>query len=137
MGRKARRVLPARVRKARDEIARWRRTRVKRSPMPAELWDAAIWLAQAGGTYATARALGVDYGSLARRVAEAQGGRGGRATSGPAFVELGGAPLLGAPAPAAVVELCATDGGRLVIQLGASMPLDVAELVQRFRERRA
>jgi hypothetical protein len=105
--------------------------------MPAELWDAAISLARDGGTYATARALGVDYGSLARRVAEVHSGGDEGATSGPAFVELGGAPLLGAAAPLAVVEMSDAQGVRLVIQLGPSSALDVAELVQRFRERRA
>ena len=137
MGRKTRSVVPAGVRKARDESAWWRRRRVKRSPMPAPLWEAAVSLARTGGTYATARALGVDYGSLARRVAAVQAGRHESAASARAFVELGGAPFLGAPAPSAVVELCATDGARLVIQLGPSCPLDVVELVQRFRERRA
>ena len=105
--------------------------------MPAELWEEAVSLARTEGIYAVARALRVDCGSLARRVAEAPAGRDAGASRAPAFVELGGAPLLGAPAPSAIVELCAADGMRLVIQLGPSCPLDVAELVQRFRERRA
>jgi hypothetical protein len=106
--------------------------------MPAELWDAAMSLARDGGTYATARALGVDYGSLARRVAEVQAGRDAGGRSGPGFVELGGAPLLSAAAAsAAVVEMSDAQGVRLVIQLGPSMPLEVGELVERFRERRA
>ncbi len=106
--------------------------------MPATLWDEAVSLARTEGTYAIARALRVDYGSLARRVAEARGGGDGRASSGRAFLQLDGAPFLGTLAPAGpVVEMSDGDGVRLVIRLGTSGPLDVAELVQRFRERRA
>jgi hypothetical protein len=105
--------------------------------MPAELWEEAVSLARTEGTGAVARALRIDCGSLARRVAEAQAGQDASASRAPAFVELGGAPFLSAPAPSAVVELCAPDGMRLVIQLGPSCSVDVAELVQRFRERRA
>ena len=126
----------ARVRRVRDQIALWRRTRRQRSAMPVQLWAEAVSLARAEGTYAVARALRVDCGSLSRRVAEAQAGGAEGAASAPAFVELGGAPFLGV-SPSAVVELSAADGARLVIQLGPSCRLDVAELVQRFRERRA
>ena len=135
MGRKTRNGLPARVRKVRDQIALWRRTRGKRWPMPAKLWDEAVSLARTEGTYAMARALRVDYGSLARRVAEARGGGDGSAASARAFVPLSGAPFLAPAGP--VVEMSDGDGVRLTIRLGTGSPLDVAGLVQRFRERRA
>jgi hypothetical protein len=106
--------------------------------MPATLWDEAVSLARTEGTYAMARALRVDFGSLARRVAETRGDRDGSAASARAFVQLGGAEFLGAPAPAGpVVEMSDGDGVRLVIRLGPSSPLDVAGLMQRFHERRA
>jgi hypothetical protein len=105
--------------------------------MPVQLWAEAVSLARAEGTYKVARALRVDCGALSRRVAEAQAGRAEGAANAPAFVEVGGAPFLGVSPPSAIVELSAADGARLVIQLGPSCPLDVAELVQRFRERRA
>ena len=96
--------------------------------MPAKLWDEAVSLARTEGTYAMARALRVDYGSLARRLAAARAG---------AFVPLGGTPFLGPSVPAGpVVELFGADGMRLVIRLGADSPLDVVGLVQGFRERR-
>ena len=104
--------------------------------MPATLWDAAVSLARTEGTYAIARGLRVDYGSLARRMAEARGGGDGRASSGRAFLPLDGAPFLGALA-GPVVEMSDGDGVRLVIRLGSSGALDVAELVQCFRERGA
>ena len=138
MRRKTGSGVPARVRQVRDEIALWRRRRGKRSPMPAKLWDAAVSLARSEGTYAVARALRVDYGSLARRVAAGGGGRDGGAASARAFVQLGGAQFLGTPAPAGpVVEMSDGGGVRIVIRLGPGSPLDVAGLVQRFRERRA
>ncbi len=137
MGRQTGSGVAARVRQARDEIAQWRRRRRQRSPMPAELWEEAVSLARTEGTYAVACALRIDCGSLSRRVAEAQVGSDAVASSAPAFVEVGGAPFLGTLAPSAVVEVCAADGMRLVIQLGPSRALDVTELVQRFRERRA
>ena len=74
MGRKTGDGLPTRVKKVRDQIVRWRRSRRQRSAMPAPLWDAGVSLARSKGTYAMAQALRVDYGSLARRVAEARGG---------------------------------------------------------------
>ena len=137
MGHKAHDGLGARARELRDQIARWRRTREKRSPMPAELWAEAVGLARSGGTYPIARALQVDYESLARRVAEADAGeRGG--TPAAAFVELTGAQFLGSSAPAGpVVEMADADGVRLTIRLTGGSALDVAAVVHGFRRPRA
>jgi len=138
MGRKTGEVQPARVRKVRERIAVWRRMREKRTAMPAELWAEAVSLAKGGGTYATARALGVDFESLARRVAEARGGADVGAAGRSAFVELSGAQLLGAAAPAgAVVEISDGDGVRLTIRLAGETPLDVVGVVQGFCRRGA
>ena len=139
MGRKASLGVPARVRRIRDEIAVWRRgTGGKRSPMPSKLWSAAVSLARTDGTYAMSRALRVDYGSLARRVAEAGAGKAGSASRAGAFVPLGGPPFFGTSAPSGpVVEMFDAEGVRVVIRLVADSPLDVVGLVQRFRERRA
>ncbi len=83
-----------------------------------------------------ARALGVDYGSLARRVAAA--GSGGEASrSSGAFVALGGGPFFGAAPSGPELEISDGSGLRLVIRLGAGAEFDVAGLVQRFRERHA
>jgi hypothetical protein len=106
--------------------------------MPAGLWAEAVALARSGGTYATARALGVDFESLARRVAEARAGAEGGPVHAGAFVELSGAQLLGAAAPAGpVVEMSDGDGVRLTIRLGGGAPLDVAGVVHGFCRRRA
>jgi hypothetical protein len=138
MGRKTRNGLSARVREVRDQIALWRRTRAKRSPMPADLWREAVALARDGGTYPIARAVRVDYESLARRVAEAGARDRGGAVPAAAFVELTGAQLLGScTPPGSVVEMVDADGVRLTIRLAGGAPLDVAEVVHGFRRPRA
>lgn len=125
----------ARVKETRNAIARWRRTREKRTRMPAELWATAVELARTHGTYRVARGLRVDYESLARKVAEAAGGeRKGEMEAG-RFVELRGVDLLGGTT---VIEVSDEDGGRMTIRLGASGALaSVAALVSAFRRRAA
>jgi hypothetical protein len=133
MGRQARNGLgDARVKELRDAITRWRRTREKRTTMPAELWVGAVALARTRGTYQVARALGVDYESLARRVAESRNGQSSEAPAG--FVELRGSDLLGA---ATVIEVSDVDGARMTIRLGAGSALDATALVGAFRRRAA
>ena len=106
--------------------------------MPAELWAEAVGLARKGGTGATARALGVDFESLARRVAEARAGDEGDAARTKGFVELSGAQLLGPAVPTGpVVEISDGDGVRLTIRLARDTPLDVVGVVQGFCRRGA
>jgi len=143
MGRKKQGALPAATAELRDRITWWRRTREKRSPMPADLWDDAVCLARTHGTYATARALGVGYESLQRRVAADPSGAdievmGGGEAGGRGFVEVSGVQLLGASTPmGTVVELTDPDGVRLTIRLGTGEKLDVAGLVHGFWRRDA
>lgn len=125
--------LPAGVRELRRRIEYWRRTRERRTVMPAELWREAVALARRGGVYAVARAVGIDFGSLRRRMAEA----GAVGSSGPdarSFVELSGAQILGAASSAAsgaVVELSDRDGNRLTVRLAAGAGVDsVAALIR-------
>jgi len=101
--------------------------------MPAELWARAVVLARTSGTYAIARAVRVDYQSLARRVAEAGGERAEAARSGGGgFVELRGADLLGG---ATVVEASDADGARLTIRFGVGTEVDAAAMLGAFRRR--
>ena len=83
----------ARLDQLRRQIERWRRTRMKRSPMPAELWTAATDLARELGVSRVARELGVGYESLKER-AGPHGEPGARPAD--AFVELA---VLGDVAP--------------------------------------
>lgn len=63
--------IPSDMKALGQRIDRWRKTRQKLGPMPEELWDAAVALADQYGVYATARGLPLDFGRLKRRVAQA------------------------------------------------------------------
>lgn len=132
MGRRVLPELPAGVTGLRERIERWRRTRERRTAMPAELWAEAIRLSRSGRAYAVARALQVNFESLKRRMAEA--GAGMPVAASTAFVELSGAQVLGAAAaPACVVELLDGDGTRLTVRLAGGAEVDVAGLVTAFK----
>jgi len=53
--------LPAGVKLLRKRIEEWRRTRDRRTAMPADLWDEAVALARPGRAWAVARALGISF----------------------------------------------------------------------------
>ena len=120
-----------RLTQLRGRIERWRCTRAKRSPMPAELWTAATELARGLGAYRVARELGIGYGSLKDRLgADGESGRKGA----PAFVAVDGAALFApsAPAPATgggEVELSDASGLKVVIRLAVGQAVDVAAVV--------
>jgi hypothetical protein len=128
--------MPARLKLLRKRIDDWRRTRDRRTAMPADLWDEAVVLARPGRAWAVARALGVNFQSLRRRVAEAGLPTPGVAAPG-AFVELSGGEILGAAAVGAkgtVVELSDGGGMRMTVRLTAGAELDVPRLVTAFRQ---
>lgn len=121
-----------RLTQLRGRIERWRCTRAKRSPMPAELWTAATELARELGAYRVAREAGVGYQSLRDRLGDdAEKGR----PCADAFVEIDTAALFASP-PATVrgeVELSDASGMKVVIRLGAGESVDVAGLLGAFR----
>lgn len=127
--------LPAGVKLLRKRIDYWRRTRDRRTAMPAELWDEAVALARSGRPYSVAQALRVNFEGLRRRMAEAAP-RGAGGSAAGAFVEFSGAQILGASAtttPGTVVELSDGGGVRLTVRLAAGGELDVPRLVTAFR----
>ena len=68
----------------RARFEEWRQNRQGKSPIPDELWSAAVELARKDGVNRTAAELHLDGGKLKRRM-------GGKTTSGkpaPTFVEL-------------------------------------------------
>ena len=133
------------VAELRERIEQWRRTRQKRSPMPAELWSEAVSLARSGGACPVARGLGIDFGSLQRRIADGSAGEqqdaAGRFVAPPAppgqFVAWSGAELLGAAVTAngAQVEVTGGDGARLTVRMTGTGALNVVELVEAFGRR--
>jgi len=50
------------------QLAEWRQTHRPPTPIPSELWDRAVELAQQHGVGPTARALRLDHGSLKQKV---------------------------------------------------------------------
>jgi hypothetical protein len=94
--------------------------------MPAELWSAAVVLAQKFGVCRIARALPLDYTSLRKRTEKAP-------ESGlvkPTFVQL---PATLAPAPPpTTIEISARDGSRMVIHLEAGRSMEAAGIVAAF-----
>lgn len=125
-----------RLEQLRQSIEQWRRTRRKRGPMPAVLWEEAAALAVDLGVCPVSRALRVGYDSLQKRVRR-QSEPGATATPPGAaigFIELSGAQLgVSSAASGAVVEVSAADGARLSIRLPSASALDVVALVRAFR----
>ena len=131
-------------------VKKWRETRPKLGPMPAELWDDAAAVARELGVYPVARALGVNYKVLKERVAPApKEERRAQLAEETAvssdlsrkrndFIEVSGIPLLSEPRSegTTVVEVVAADGARLTIRLQGKSQADVAGLVTAFQERR-
>lgn len=110
---------------ARQRIARWRETRTHRGlPMPATLWAAAVRLARQHGVGVTARALGVDQGSLKQRVIDA----GGEVTARPTFVEVA-VPAPGSRA-ASVIVVEGARGRRLRLEVADLAVADVVALLR-------
>ena len=133
MGRKKRGVLPREVKQLRTRIERWRRRRLKRSPMPAQLWDEAVSLARRQGNYRIATELGLNYDNLKKRIETAQE-KGGKGTSG--VVEVDGGQLFGAFELArTAVEISDAGGAKLVIRLSGREELDVVGLAEAFWRR--
>lgn len=127
--------IEARVKRLRRRIDRWRWTRTKRGPMPADLWAEATELGRELGACRVARDLGIGYQSLRERLGDDDVDEPQKA---PAFVEVNTAPLF-AFTPAAArgeVELSDASGVKLVIRLGAGESVDVAALVAAFRSAR-
>lgn len=114
MSRMARGTRFPQIEQIRREIEHWRKTRLGRTAMPAELWDAAVALAREHGVYATARDLRIGYDGLKSRL-EATPKPRATGDSPSAFVELGRvAPM---SASGSVVELVGASGTKLTIRL--------------------
>jgi hypothetical protein len=129
------RKLPVEVKQLGNRIERWRRTRAKRTTMPAELWSGAIELARREGAYRIAHALRLSVDGLKRRMLESAGGEMETGRSR-AFVELTGAQILGASPPSGTtVEVMDAAGSRLTVRLAAETAVDVAQVISAFRQR--
>lgn len=124
--------------RVRHQIDRWRSTRRKVSPMPAELWAAAVALSRIHGVSMTSRALGLSYTSLKDRVTSTRPQVGSRSREPIRFVELNPGSLMEGSGPSgAELELCHPDGAKLVLRLREPSGLDLAGLAEAFWRRRS
>ena len=128
----------AALKRLRGRIDDWRSSREKLHPMPSQLWREAAALASELGVNPVRSALGLNYESLKRHLGDrGVAARGASEASMAKFVELSGAQVLGSPSAGPVVEFCDASGTRVTVRLAAGSTLDVAELVEASRGRRA
>ncbi len=119
--------IPTALAKGRRRLDEFRRRHRPRAPLSKELWSLAVDLAREHGLNRTARALGLDYYSLKKRL-DAARDHGGEA---PDFIEVlpaGFSPLL-----ECTMELEDAAGAKMRIHLkGAELP-DLADMARVFR----
>jgi hypothetical protein len=122
--------LPCPLRRASERFERWRRMRVRGTPIPQPLWTLAANLAATYGVCKTASTLKLDYYSLQRRLNENMApavlARGRR----PDFLELP-ASTLAAPGEC-IIDFENSAGAKMRIHLkGVAVP-DLAALGRSF-----
>lgn len=120
-------------------VARWRAHRDGgRSPVPQELWDAAVVVARVEGVHATSKALGFNYYSLKGHLVAADRAAPRKADRDATFVEVqmpshpSVAPRESASDGKTIVELVGTSGARMRIDVTGTSSVDVVGLAQAF-----
>ena len=108
----------------------WRGGRARKSPIPDELWSAAINAARQEGVNRTAQQLRLDAGKLKRLLVAADGGKR-RAARKPRFVEL----IAPAPTftPECLIEFESASGSKMRIHWKATVPPEWANLLRAWR----
>ncbi len=114
------------------QLSAWRETHRPPSPIPPELWEKAVKLAEEQGLCETARALRLDYGALKKRLgvctsaALAPAG----APSEVQFVEW--LPPLSNNIAGCVMDVESSSGGRLRVEMGNVTPSGLASILREF-----
>ncbi len=146
MARPKQEPLPPAVKRLHQRVEKWRQSKKGQfSITPGELWEAAVPLAAKFGVCRIARTVGLDYGGLRKRVAEAVG------NPSPArsitFVEVPTTGMVRAekffpesqPEPALdsglVIDISRPDGTRMRISLKPGIDRDAAGIVAAFAGR--
>lgn len=115
--------LPVRLLQSRERLAAWRGSHRKGSRLPESLWTDAVLLAREYGHNRTARALGLDYYSLKKRVAAASVSGAGVGEAGPSFVE-----VIPAAPRQSIIEVERLDGSKLRVTLTGASSSEVSQL---------
>ena len=141
MGKQRKEPSPEDLDPVREQIRAWRETRHLPGPMPSEIWDQAVALAQTFGVCKVARAVSLDYSALRKKVAKAMEKPG---LVKPTFVELPGRMVSGEKLPTlspwqpeagrpgatgALIDISTPDGSRIRIQLEAGCGMEAAGIV--------
>jgi hypothetical protein len=112
----------------RGRFEEWRRSRPRKSPIPDELWAAAIDAARQQGVNRTAQQLHLDAGKL-KRLLVAGEKRKSKTPRPPRFVEL--APLA---RPECLIEFESATGSKMFIHWTTAVPPDWASLLRAWRD---
>src|ERR1035441_6281282 len=116
--------IPEELAEARRRLEEWRGAYRKREPFPEELWVMAVSLAQQHNVHRVARALGLDYGTLKRRMPVTT------KEPGAAFLELI------SPVPGSIAECSmeaeSASGAKLRIQMKSVPPAGLAAVIRGF-----
>ena len=144
MGKQRKEPSPEDLDPVREQIRAWRETRRLPGPMPSEIWDRAVVLARVFGVCKVARAVGLDYSALRKKVAKAMEKPG---LVKPTFVELPGRMVsdeaLSDEAPrdletgraggtGALIDISTPDGSRIRIHLEPGRGMEAAGVVAAF-----
>lgn len=108
-----------------DAFDQWRHSREKRSPIPENLWQAAITLSSFYSTYRIAKALRLDYAKLKRLIHESI-----VRDPGSGFVELRAESLF-APGQCSI-QLQSPAGFHMEIRAEAAAPTQFLPLITVF-----
>ncbi len=108
----------------------WRKTRRHRSPIPEDLWQAAIILSEDNSLYEISKALHLSYAKLKERVSASKDFALSESPSHPGFVELdlNHCASLGEY----VIEMEENDGAKMRVHLKGGGSFDLLELIKAF-----
>jgi 2-hydroxychromene-2-carboxylate isomerase len=126
MGTSKAHALPPRLQAARRRFQHWRRTRKVGSRIPRPLWANAVKLAESYGIHPTAKALGLDYNSLKKRLESASQSAVPASAKAATFVEL--AAPAGRGMPECILELEDVEGAKMRLHFKGIEAPDLAAL---------
>jgi hypothetical protein len=104
----------------------WRRTRKAKTPIPTRLWNSAAKMAMQYGLSRTAKALGLNYYDLKKRIDACAI----TPSSAPAFIELGSA-VVGCT-PECIIECENQNGAKMRIQIKGTNAPDLNAIAAAF-----
>jgi hypothetical protein len=126
MGTSKAQALPSRLQAARRRFQYWRRTRKVGSRIPRPLWANAVKLAESYGIHPTAKALGLDYNSLKKRLDSASQSAVAASAKAATFVEL--AAPTEVVMPECILELEDVEGAKMRLHFKGIEAPDLAAL---------